>query len=280
MDFVPNIDSSSLKLGESKMLSQRIHFFELMDQTWWPHLLRQCMTEYLSFVANKANLFASSAIRLNAALKKTNSHSLVDLCAGDGGLWISVQPQLSADTKVSKILLTDLHPSFTAENVTVTGLTVFEYVREPVDALQVPSHLSGFRTLWNGFHHFTETQAVQILRDAVAARTGIAIFEGTRRDIPSVLAMILIVPLIVLFVTPLIRPFRLGRLLFTYLIPVLPLAIGFDGIVSCLRVYSPDELRKLVAMADAVGQYDWEIGEDKVEKHPATITYLIGTPKG
>ncbi len=261
------------------MLSQRIHFFELMDQPWWPRVWRQCMTEYLSFIANKSGLFAPSASRLAAALRKTKTRALLDLCAGDGGLWISLQPLLVAKAGVEKILLTDLHPSLTAEDAALSRSNLFEYLREPVNALQVPPHLSGFRTLWNGFHHFNEPQAVQILRDAVTARAGIAVFEGTRRDVQSVIAMVLLVPLIVLLVTPFVRPFRLSRLLFTYLIPVLPLAIGFDGTVSCLRVYSPDELRKLVALADPNGLYDWEIGEDKVEKQPALITYLVGTPK-
>ena len=261
------------------MLSQRKHFFELMDQRWWPHTLRQCMTEYLSFVANKTGLFVSGVPRLAAALHKTNSHSLLDLCAGDGGIWASVQPRLSAQAQVDKILLTDLYPSLTVRNSVTESSALFEYVREPVDATRVPPHLSGFRTLWNGFHHFPEVQAAQILRDAVSARTGVAIFEGTRRDFPSVLGMILLVPLIVLVVTPFIKPFRLSRLLLTYLLPILPLAIGFDGLVSCLRVYSPDELHKLVAQADSQGAYDWEIGEDKGEKQPVIITYLIGTPK-
>lgn len=261
------------------MLDRRIHFFELEDQAWWPRLWRQCMTEYLSFVANKTKLFASIAPKLVAALRKTNAHSLLDLCAGDGGPWITLQPLLSQQIKLDKIQLSDLHPSLTAQDATIARAALFEYVQEPVDALRVPPHLTGFRTLWNGFHHFRTSQAEQLLQDAVTRRVGIAVFEGVRRDLRSILSMVLLVPLIVLIVTPLIKPFRWSRLLFTYLIPVLPLAISFDGVVSCLRIYSPTELRELVAKADPEGTYDWEMGEQQVEKQPALITYLIGTPK-
>ena len=44
---------------------------------------------------------------------------------------------------------------------------------------------------------------------------------------------------IVLLVTPLIRPFTLSRILWTYLLPLVPLTCWWDGIVSQLRAYTP-----------------------------------------
>jgi hypothetical protein len=35
--------------------------------------------------------------------------------------------------------------------------------------------------------------------------------------------------------TPWIRPFRWSRLLWTYVVPIIPAVLLFDGIVSCLR---------------------------------------------
>jgi hypothetical protein len=86
----------------------------------------------------------------------------------------------------------------------------------------------------------------------------------------------LIVPLIVLLVTPAIRPVRLSRLLFTYLLPAIPLIGLFDGVVSCLRTYSPEEMRRLVK---PFLHYDWDIGQIPVRGLSAPITYTIGTPK-
>ena len=51
-----------------------------------------------------------------------------------------------------------------------------------------------------------------------------------------------LVPLAVLVLTPAVRPFRWSRLFWTYLVPVLPPPILFDGVVSCLRVYTPEEM--------------------------------------
>jgi hypothetical protein len=82
----------------------------------------------------------------------------------------------------------------------------------------------------------------------------------------------------VLLVTPFIRPFRWSRLFWTYLVPVVPLVSLFDGLVSCLRTYSIQELRELTEDLGA-NNYRWNVGELK-GKGPIPITYLIGFPVG
>ncbi len=49
----------------------------------------------------------------------------------------------------------------------------------------------------------------------------------------------------------------MSRLFWTCVVPVVPAAVLFDGIVSCLRIYSPDEV---TAMAREVGDeaFAWE----------------------
>ena len=47
----------------------------------------------------------------------------------------------------------------------------------------------------------------------------------------------------------------------------------FDGMVSCLRTYTPDELRALAAESTPDG-YAWEAGE--VGDGPIPVTYLVG----
>jgi hypothetical protein len=60
---------------------------------------------------------------------------------------------------------------------------------------------------------------------------------------------------------------------------LVPLVSLFDGLVSCLRTYSVQELRRTVEGLDAK-DYQWEIGELKSKAGPIPITYLIGVPKG
>ena len=89
--------------------------------------------------------------------------------------------------------------------------------------------------------------------------------------------LILVSPLGVLLLTPFVRPFRLARFVWTYLPPVVPLVGLWDGIVSCLRTYSPEELRSLVAEFQD-DSYRWEVGTIKGGLRGPMLTYLVGGP--
>jgi hypothetical protein len=95
----------------------------------------------------------------------------------------------------------------------------------------------------------------------------------------ALLALCLFVPLVVFAFTPFIRPFRWSRLAWTYLIPIVPFAVLFDGIVSCFRAYSLSELRQLTSGLSQCG-YNWDVGEEKYWGgfSPVPVTYLIGYP--
>jgi hypothetical protein len=80
----------------------------------------------------------------------------------------------------------------------------------------------------------------------------IAVFEATHRSVATILVTLL-APIAVLLLTPAIRPFRWSRLFWMYIVPVIPLATLFDGIVSCLRTYTPAELMALTEESMAIG---------------------------
>jgi hypothetical protein len=143
--------------------------------------------------------------------------------------------------------------------------------------MKVPGELQGFRTMFTSFHHFPPEKARAILQNAVDAGQCIGIFEITRRA-PSTIALMFPWALMPFVFAPLIRPFRWSRLLFTYVVPIIPLVLLFDGVVSCLRAYRPQELREMVKKLAGI-EYQWEIGENSREFGPAPITYLIGYPQ-
>ena len=80
-------------------------------------------------------------------------------------------------------------------------------------------------------------------------------------------------PISVLLTTSFIRPFKLGRIIFTNLFPIVPICILWDGIVSSLRTYSVKEMHELVSKLNNHESYEWTIGKEK------GILYLIGIPK-
>jgi len=148
------------------------------------------------------------------------------------------------------------------------------FYQESVNAMSVPPELKGPRTMFTSFHHFSPDQARAILQNAVEAREGVGIFEITRRA-PFTIGFMFVWVFILWACTPWIRPFRWSRLLWTYLVPIVPFLLLFDGVVSCLRTYRPQELREIVDKLDAP-KYRWEIDEQSTGKLP--ITFLIGYP--
>jgi hypothetical protein len=148
---------------------------------------------------------------------------------------------------------------------------------ESIDAMKVPCKLEGFRTMFSSFHHFSPDEACAILQNAVDASQSIGIFEVTRRA-PLTISLMFPWALMLFLCTPLIRPFRWSRLFWTYLIPIIPFVVLFDGVVSCLRTYPPQELREIIEKLTGTG-YQWEMGERLGALGKIPITYLIGHPR-
>jgi len=80
-------------------------------------------------------------------------------------------------------------------------------------------------------------------------------------------------------VTPFVRPFRWSRLLYTYIVPLIPFMVLFDGIVSFLRLYSADELAAIVASVPGQDTYHWDIGGTPILGLPVTLGHFVGLPK-
>ena len=255
---------------------KRVHLFEFEDQNWFPDFLRNYGTDFLQFLSNKSKLFKPAIPILEKGLKKSKTNHIIDLGSGGGGGWIWLNEELRKDIPDLKIWLTDLYPNISAFEFTKSKADNFEYVPDPVDARDVPVELEGLRTQFLSLHHFEPADAKRILQNALDSGSSLAIFEGQERSFASILAMILS-PISVLLTTPFIRPFKLGRILFTYLIPIVPLFVLWDGIVSSLRTYSAQEMKELVSQLEGTDNYDFDIG--RVPSGPGAVLYLLATPK-
>jgi hypothetical protein len=146
-----------------------------------------------------------------------------------------------------------------------------------VDATKVPAALPGIRTMFAAFHHLRPEAAQGILRDSFENRRAICILEATSRT-PAAIASTLLIPFLVVLLTPLVRPVSLVQLLFTYLVPILPLLIFWDGLVSQLRTYSVAELEEFTREFQSP-RYRWETGQIEIPRMPAGVPYLVGWPE-
>lgn len=258
----------------------RLHFFELHEQPWCPAPIRHGVTEALAYLADTFDFFGPLRSRLIEAFEASGSTEVVDLCSGSGGPWLGLVTRSVYALPIRRVTMTDLHPNVAAlEVVRIRSGGLLAYEASAVDARAVPEHLRGFRTLFASFHHFRPGDAARILRDAVDRGEGIAIVEPGGRSAKHLLGVVLI-PLAMLVLTPWIRPVRASRFLFTYLLPAIPLALFFDGVVSCLRTYAPEDLERLVAEADPGRRHTWSIGRARMGRLPIDTTYLIGVPAG
>ncbi|MGE5236034.1 MAG: class I SAM-dependent methyltransferase [Acidobacteriota bacterium] len=257
---------------------RRFHLFEFHDLAICPPSWRAMLTDILSFFALRFRVFGPIVPRLTRVARELGAPRLVDLCSGSGGPAVAVAGELAAAGEMPlSIVLTDKFPNREAFRRAVDAAgPCLSYVLTAVDATSVPPELSGLRTLFASFHHFEPATARAILADAVETSQGIGIFEYTERNLWIWGLPIVLIPAFAWFATPFLRPVSWRRLLWTYLVPVIPLIAMWDGLVSCLRTYTVDELRALTEFPGAAG-YRWEIGRIR-SLGACRVTYLLGQP--
>jgi hypothetical protein len=256
----------------------RIHLFELEDQSWFPTIIRDYATDYLQFIEAQAGLHRPVVPLLADALRSSGAARVIDLCGGGGGPLLPLRSELAQAGVDVPFLVTDKFPNLPAFEALAASQPGISGHPVSIDATDVPPELAGFRTLFNAFHHFKPDDAQAVLKSAVAARQPIGVFEIPERTLLMIVVTVIMAPLMVLLTAPLIKPFRWTRLLFTYILPAVPLTCLWDGFVSMLRAYTPEELNGLAASLGDVG-YEWRAGRVSVDRSLAHLTYLIGLPR-
>ena len=257
----------------------RLRLFEFEDLPWFPAVIRTGMMDYLRFMISALGTYRPIAPLLAEGLAHTRQTNILELGAGAGGGTETVLAALRTHGQPdTTITLTDLYPQPAAwADIAARTRGAIGYEPTAVNALAVPAHLAGFRTIFSAFHHFPPAAAIAMLRDAVQARTGIGVFEGAGKHWAELLLAVTVLPLAQLLLTPFFRPFRLSRLVFTYLLPLIPICTIWDGAVSLLRMYSTTELLALALAADPTGQFVWQVGKKQHWWGPQ-VTYLVGWP--
>lgn len=256
---------------------RRVQLIEIHDQPWFPAFLRDQVTDDLQILLNIGKPYGDILPQLRKGIERAGADRVLDLCSGAGGPWPWMADALEwLEGMRIHVELSDKYPNAAARQRVERDSGNLHYREESVDATRVPRELAGFRTLFTSFHHFPPEQAREILRDAVANRQGIGVFEIPGRR-PLTLLLLPLVPIADIVVVPFLRPRPLVRLVWRWLLPIVPLVLLFDGIVSCLRAYSPGELRELTSGLANSG-YRWGIGCMKRSFFRLPITYLVGYP--
>jgi hypothetical protein len=246
-------------------LMRRRHLIELHELSWCPRVIRQGLTDFLEVAIEQSGVYKPIRPVLFDAIKESRVDTVVDICSGAGGPWLSWCRRGLLEFDVT---LTDKFPNpSAASHVTENRSGRLQYCPRPVDATQFPPDLRGSRTIFTSFHHFTRNAGEGIIRDAIFSWQPIGIFEFTSRQ-PRALLLMMLLPIAVWVMTPRIRPIKRSRLFFTYVLPLIPLVVLIDGAISCWRTYTVDELDAMTGGGD----YEWRRGTMKGPRWPLPVT--------
>lgn len=259
---------------------KRIHLFEFHDLPWFPQWMRRCITRLIIVMHNLMRSHEQLAELVSKALQHSSHKKVIDLCSGSGGPMLKAHNLLKEKSQKDSVelLLTDLYPDKQlaeklAHSDSPSGIS---YLTKPVDAANVDPSQKGVRTMVGSFHHMKPETARSILEDAKENHQPICIFEISDNSAPIFLWWIAL-PInfiMALFITPLVRPLRWEQIVFTYIIPIIPLCFAWDGAVSNARTYTLNDMDELLRGLEA-DDYKWEKGEIKGK---TTKLYLLGLP--
>lgn len=236
------------------------------------------MTGFIRVAMDVIRLPAVVAPLISEAMVSAQTERVIDLCSGAGGPVLGVIKRLRQEGNQNAcVILTDMYPNLGAFARAEEELPGAVFTRtQPTDASAVPSDLDGVRTIFNALHHLPPDVARAVFADAVEKRQPILTFEVVRRTPVAILAAATGFISALAFV-PLVKPRRVSNVVFTYLIPLIPLFVAWDGVASCLRSYSEGELEALVAPLRS-RSYTFRIERRRVPWTPMTVTSVVGLP--
>jgi hypothetical protein len=259
-------------------MMKRIHLFEFEDLNWFPQFLRGSLTRLVMVMHRLVKSEDALVLLLDEQLKLTGKKKMIDLCSGSGGPLPGVFKRLKMHESLSELEMTlsDLYPNQKVCKEINGCNNGISFDENPVDARNVGEQHDGLRTMICSFHHMRPEIAREILLSAQTDNAPILIYEMSDNGAPKALWWTTIPINIIscLFITPMTKGLTLSQVIFTYLIPIIPICFAWDGAVSNARTYSEDDLDLLLESLPAK-DYNWKIGT--LGGKPRNI-YLKGIP--
>ncbi len=265
---------------------KRIQLFEFEDFNWFPAWMRAAMTNLIVVLHKILGTKEAVISTLNIAQEKHPFHRIVDMGSGSGGIMPIAVEALNSERKGEEIslLLTDLHPNQSyIQQIEEQNIPNLSYSSTSLDATNLATAPEGLKTMSNSFHHMPPKQAKAILKSAQDNRQALVIYEIAENKIPLLAWWIFlpislaIVFIMALVMTPFCKNLTLKQLIFTYLIPIIPLAYAWDGQASLPRMYTFDDIKNYL-LPEKVEGYEWSMAPALKKDGKSVGYYVIGTP--
>lgn len=264
---------------------KRIQLFEFEDYNWFPDWLRTCMTNLIVLLQRMLGTSEVLANLIADVLKKEGISQIVDLGSGSGGVMPEVLKILKEHNELQDIslVMTDLYPNDSIlKKFNNDQDDSISYHASSVDATNIVTAPSGLKTMVNSFHHMRPKDAIKILESAQHNKQPLLIYELGENKLPILFWWLLlpislsILIIMVLFMTPFVRPLNWQQLVFTYLIPIIPICYAWDGQASLPRIYSLKDMDILLKGLKSEN-YIWTTGYAKKNNKKQGI-YVMGLP--
>ncbi len=198
---------------------------ELEDLPWFPRLLREYQGQYIGWLAVRSGVYEPLLAHWDK--RSAFGHVRVDLCSGSG------EPALSLHRSVGSLEQLTLTDRFPARGTT-TPINI-RYATDALDARSLRPVPGVIYTMFNAFHHFTREEQAKLVRRIKAAGAEGWFVEVLEPTLVCALKVLAATTIGVVLFMPFVRPFRWGRLFFTYLLPLNVFTITWDGLISVLR---------------------------------------------
>lgn len=238
----------------------RWRLFEFHESPWVPRAVGESVVEVLGLTMRLGGISAALATHYRSLVGLSGARQVLDLASGSGETSTHLHAQARFDAASDITLsLSDLMPR--TEHWATLGERFSVpvcFVDTPLDATDVPAVFGAGRVwmLLNAFHHLEVDQATAMLERAVHSAKGVFISENFGASVLATLPCGVVGMLAALLNPLLTKRDRLLKASLTYLLPVIPLVVAWDGLFSALRMHRPGDVRAMTARWPA---WEWEL---------------------
>ncbi|MEC9281578.1 MAG: class I SAM-dependent methyltransferase [Bdellovibrionota bacterium] len=227
----------------------RVNSFEFGDLQAVPAFYHQFLREFMSKIYLVFGIHKLWRTEITEFVKRQGSQSIHDPCAGSGYvnqlIFESLDEKLNAKFYLSD-LMTDESPEF-AKQINALGFENLKFAEKSIDLLKIEASNQMPKMFVNSFHHFDRDHVKEILKNTLGQGKELLVLEYCRKTPDSLMSMLFGGVFSLLFFPFVVeKKFVLPSFIFTYLIPVIPFMLVWDGVVSCLRTHSSSSLEEIL----------------------------------
>jgi len=220
-----------------------MRLFEFGDLSWVPQIYHYYLRVYLIFFIKFVGYDKMWAKQTQTFIAQNDASSIMEYGSGSGEPLMRMVSQLNCEkAKSLSYTMSDIKPLPEFVNkVNTEAPDNFTYIETSIDAANNKPQDEQSVIFINSFHHLSPKVAHNVIKNNLENGNEMLILEYVRNNFLAYVSMLGGV-LIVLLTAPFVSKLKHLPLtiFFTYIVPLFPLMMLWDGLISCRRAYSSD----------------------------------------